>query len=191
MATRHDYDPKALTAARRRELKVSGRDKTRGRGSGLTPRVKKAIEALVHGLEPDRTLAVTIEQAAELAGITARALRTARLKPAVEAYYQQQMAALRSGERPASLRTIAAIRDDQMLRKNAAGMKVVLDASKTLAFDPPGQSNINVNVGVGVSGTTPGYVIDLSEPTERGPIIEHAPIGLDDSEPAPANFSDD
>lgn len=183
MATRHDYDPKALTAARRRELTKPGRVKTSGRGSGLTPRIKKAIEALVHGLEPDRALPVTIEQAAESAGITARALRTARLKPAVETYYQQQMAALRNGERPASLRTIAAIRDNQTLRKNAAGMKVVLDASKTLAFDPPGQSSINVSVGVGVTGATPGYVIDLSEPTERGTIIEHAPIGLDDCAP--------
>ncbi|MGK9282331.1 hypothetical protein [Sinorhizobium meliloti] len=176
MATRHDYDPKALTAARRRELTKPGRAKMGGRGSGLTPRVKKAIEALVHGLDPDRTLAVTIEQAAELAGITGRALRTARLKPAVEAYYQQQMAALRNGLKPASLRVIEAIRDDPALKSNAAGAKVRLDAAKTLAFDPPGQSNINVNVGVGVSGTTPGYVIDLSEPAERGPIIEHAPI---------------
>lgn len=176
MATRHDYDPKALTAARRRELTKPGRVKTSGRGSGLTPRIKKAIEALVHGLEPDRALPVTIEQAAESAGITSRALRTARLKPAVEAYYQQQMAALRNGLKPASLRVIEAIRDDPALKSNAAGAKVRLDAAKTLAFDPPGQSNINVNVGVGVGATTPGYVIDLSEPTERGPIIEHAPI---------------
>lgn len=177
MATRHDHDPKALTTARRRELSKPGRTKPSGRGSGLTPRVKRAIEILVHGLDEDRAAPVTLEAAAERAGITDRALRAARLKPAVETYFQQQMAAMRNGERPASIRAIAAIRDDTALKSNAAGARVRLEAAKTLAFDPPGQQvNVQVNNTVSV---TPGYVLDLRpDDNGRDRHIDHTVIGL-------------
>lgn len=160
MATRHDYDPKALTAARQREAAKRNGKKLIGRGSGLTPRVRKAIEFLVHGFDEDRSLPVTLEAAANRAGITARAFRRARNLPAVDIYYQQEMVALRNGERPASLRAIASIRDDTALKATAAGNKVRLDAAKSLAFDPPGQQ-VNVSVGIGMTIETPGYVIDL------------------------------
>ncbi|WP_068951547.1 hypothetical protein [Pararhizobium polonicum] len=170
MAANHGTSPKALTAARRREASKPGRDKAAGRGSGLTPRVRQAIDRLVFGDDNDRAAIVRLEDAASFAGITSRALRAAMLKPAVDGYYQQQMIALRNGERAASIRTIANIRDDPKLMDNAAGATARLKAAERLAFDPPGQ-NINVNVGVHTNAVTPGYVIDLEGGRRRR--LEH------------------
>lgn len=159
MAARHDLSPTALTAARRRKL---AQPKTSGRGSGLTPRVKKAVELFVFGFEDDKTASVSIASAAEASGLTDRALRAAWHKPAVQAYYQQQMAMLRNGEKPASIRTIAAIRDDTGLKSTAAGQRVRLDAAKAFVQDDlaaPATTNIMINNTI----ETPGYVIDLSE----------------------------
>lgn len=166
MATRHDADPQALIAARQREAVKPGRQKLAGRGSGLTPRVKQAIEFLVFGDDSGETL--RLDDAADKAGITGRTLRAALLKPAVDAFYSRQVAAYRNGERAASFRKIVEIRDDPLLGKSPAGMKVALDAAKTMAFDPPGQSQVNVQVNNNVT-VTPGYVIDLSpEPNKHG-----------------------
>ncbi len=159
MAARHDLSPKALTAARRHKL---AQPKTSGRGSGLTPRVKKAVELFVFGFEDDKTASVSIASAAEASGLTDRALRAAWQKPAVQAYYQQQMALLRNGEKPASIRTIAAIRDDTGLKNTAAGQRVRLEAAKAFVQDDltaPATTNIMINNTI----ETPGYVIDLSE----------------------------
>ncbi len=169
MATRHDADPKALMAARRREAAKPGRQKTSGRGSGLTPRVKQAIELIVYG--DDLGPATRQKEAAERVGMGLSSLRAALAKPAVDAYYRQQLALYRNGERAQSLRTMAEIRDDPALKGNAAGATARLKAAERLAFDQPGQA-VNVNVGVDVSVTTPGYVIDLTEP-ERPKVIEH------------------
>ena len=169
MATRHDYDPKALLAAKRRATKAAPTDKRKG--SGLTPRVQKAIEVLVHGLEDDNQACLTFEDAAKHAGITARALRAAMLKPAVDGFYQREMISLRNGARAASIRAIIGIRDDKSL-VSPAGKKVVLEAAKVLAFDPPG-STIGVNVHVGVKVETAGYVIDLSGDDDDRHVIDH------------------
>lgn len=172
MAIRLDADPKALTAARRREASKPGRNKASGRGSGLTPRVKRAIELLVFGDEHECTAIMRLQDAADLAGIKARALRYAMLKPAVDAFYQQQLISLRNGERAASLRTLAEIRDDPKLKENAAGATARIKAAERLAFDQPGQQvTINTQVNVNGAPVTPGYVIDLTEDTHRQ--IEH------------------
>jgi hypothetical protein len=175
MAVRHDAKPTALTAARRREASKRGLQSS-GRGSGLTPRIKQAIEHLVFGVDGEPGAIVRMQDAAESVGLTCRALRAAMLKPAVEAHYNRQMAAMRNGERAASIRKMVAIRDDAGAMKTPAGMKVVLDASKALAFDTPA-STISVNVGVGltVGGEKPGYVIDLSSfPAEEHPTLPAA-----------------
>lgn len=167
MAAKHQTSPKALVAARRREASKPGRQKQSGRGSGLTPRVRQAIDRLVFGDEAQPTAIVRLMDAATFAGLQPRALRVAMLKPAVDAYYQRQMIALRNGERAASLRTIAEIRDDPALKGNAAGATARLKAAERLLYDPPGQS-VQVNVGVAVQATvTPGYVIDLTPEDEE------------------------
>ncbi len=169
MAARHDADPKALMAARRREAAKPGRQKTSGRGSGLTPKVRKAIEALV--FDDSLAPATRLKEAAERIGIGVSSLRAAMLKPAVDAYYRQQLALYRNGERAQSLRTLAEIRDDPRLKGSAAGATAQIKAAERLAFDQTGQA-VNVNVGVDVNVATPGYVIDLTEP-DRPKVIEH------------------
>lgn len=168
MAVRHDADPKALIAAKKRETSKRGRHKPSGRGSGLTPSVKEAIELLIFGKEGEPGAVLRLEDAAGAAGISGRALRAAMLKPAVEQFYQQQLAALRNGERAASIRTIAQIRDDAKLKETAAGQNVRLKAADTLAFDRPGtQIQVNTQVNVNGQAVTPGYVIDLSGAREK------------------------
>lgn len=153
MASKHTDHPRALTRARRK--------RPPGKRNGLTPRVRKAIEHLVFGLD-DHKPAETLKEAAEAAGITDRALRAAFLKPAVLAHYRQECKALREGERARNIRVAAEIRDDGKLKQSAAGQKVRLDAARQLDQDLYDQ-NAPINVGVQVNVETPGYVIDLSE----------------------------
>ncbi|KRB61378.1 hypothetical protein ASE04_21140 [Rhizobium sp. Root708] len=165
MPTRHDADPKALLAARRREVAKPGRHKATGRGSGLTASVRTAIEYLVFGKEGEPATILKLEDAASAAGITGRALRAAMLKPSVEQFYQQQVVSLRNGERAASIRTIAQIRDDEKLKATAAGQNVRLKAADTLAFDKPGTQVVN-HTQINNVNVTPGYVIDLTPDTD-------------------------
>ncbi|NRP19902.1 hypothetical protein LPJGGPFB_03160 [Ensifer adhaerens] len=179
MAVRHDNSPIALQRALKREAMKPGRDKNVGRGSGLTPRVRKAVELMVFGKEEDRRANVAIDDAASAVGLSARTLREALLKPAVMRFHQEMYAALRSGEKPASVRVMAAIRDDQSLRRTAAGQKVQLDAAKALAYEPVGhQVQINTQVNLNGQYVTPGYVIDLSESDERETTIDHSLIDV-------------
>lgn len=162
MAVRHDYDPKALMAARKREAAKPGRQKVSGRGSGLTPRIKKAIELMVFGRDEDRRANVSANEAAAEVGLKPRSLVEALRKPAVIQYHQEMYAALRAGEKPTSVRVMAAIRDDKTLRSTAAGQKVQLDAAKALAYEPVGhQVQVNTQVNMNGQVVTPGYVIDL------------------------------
>lgn len=188
MAVRHDYDPKALMAARKREAAKPGRQKLSGRGSGLTPRIKKAIELMVFGRDEDRRASVTAEEAAAQVGLKTRSLVEALRKPAVIRYHQEMYAALRAGEKPTSVRVIAAIRDDESLRSTAAGQKVQLDAAKALAYEPVGHE-IQVNTQVNVNGhvVTPGYVLDLT-PDEFE--VQAAAVSADDQVFLPPNYSE-
>jgi hypothetical protein len=175
MAVRHDNSPTALVAAKAREASKRGRHKQSGRGSGLTPTVMTAIELLIFGKKDDPGAILKLEDAANAAGISGRALRAALLKPAVEHFYQKQLAALRNGERAASIRTIAQIRDDTALKATAAGQNVRLKAADTLAFDrPETQVNVQVNNTVNV---TPGYVIRIGGSKGRSPpTIDATPV---------------
>ncbi|MGO7424922.1 hypothetical protein ACCT09_35240, partial [Rhizobium ruizarguesonis] len=85
------------------------------------------------------------------------------------------LAALRNGERAASIRTIAQIRDDTALKATAAGQNVRLKAADTLAFDrPETQVNVQVNNTVNV---TPGYVIRIGGSKGRSPpAIDATPV---------------
>lgn len=162
MAVRHDADPKALVAARKREAAKPGRNKVSGKGSGLTPRIRQAVELMVFGKPEDRRANVTVEDAAASVGLTARTLREALLRPAVINFHQQMVTAMRSGEKAASVRVMAAIRDDASLRSTAAGQKVQLDAAKALAYEPAGHAiQVNTQVNLSSQPLTPGYVLDL------------------------------
>lgn len=162
MAARHDASPKALMKAREREASKPGRNKLLGRGSGLTPRVRQAVELMIYGRPGDPRARVTLKEAAETVGISERTLKAAVLKPAVMAFHQKIYEALRTGEKPASVRVIAAIRDDVTLRTTAAGQKVQLEAAKALAYEPSShQVQVNTQVNVDGRSVTPGYVIDL------------------------------
>ncbi len=150
-------------SARQREAMKPGREKLSGRGSGLTPRIRQAVELMVYGRPDDSRARVTLKDAAETVGMTERTLKAAVLKPAVMAYHHKIYEAMRAGEKPASVRVIAAIRDDATLRGTAAGQKVQLDAAKALAYEPLSHAvQINTQVNIDGRSVTPGYVIDLS-----------------------------
>lgn len=159
MAPRRDVSPTALIAAREREAAKPGRQKPSGRGSGLTPKVRKAIEILIcaDDLDPKKAN----EQAAERAGISGRSLKAALDKPSVRKFYNQQIEIYREGLKAVAVRTIGDVMTDPMLKATAAGARVRLDAAKTALIDNPGAAiNLHVNTQVNV---TPGYVIDLTE----------------------------
>lgn len=147
--------PVALVANRMR--KASKRKRI-----GLTKRIRAAIDTLVWGKDEQ---VVGWEIAAAAGGISVRSLRDAINKPAVLAYYREQMRALREGHRPANIHTAAEIRDDPALKKTAAGQRVRLAAAALLDADlTQGPNAVSVNVGVNV--VTPGYVMDLREPDQ-------------------------
>ncbi len=158
-----------LIAARQREAVKPGRHKPSGRGSGLTPKVRKAIEILISAddLNPKNMN----DDAAERAGISGRALKAALQKPSVRRFMNEQIEIYRDGLKAVAVRTIGDVMTDPMLKTTAAGARVRLDAAKTALIDNPG-SNVNVQVNTQVN-ITPGYVIDLTEeqPAPFTPII--------------------
>lgn len=157
MAARHDASPDALIAARQREAVKPGRQKPSGRGSGLTPKVRKAIDILISAddLNPKNMN----DDAAERAGISGRALKAALQKPSVRRFMNEQIDIYREGLKAVAVRTIGDVMTDPLLKTTAAGARVRLDAAKTALIDNPGSStNLHVNTQVNV---TPGYVIDL------------------------------
>lgn len=159
MAARHDVSPNALIAARQREAAKPGRQKPSGRGSGLTPKVRKAIEILISAddLNPKNMN----DDAAERAGISGRALKAALQKPSVRRFMNEQIEIYLEGLKAVAVRTIGDVMTDPMLKTTAAGARVRLDAAKTALSDNPG-SNVNVHVNTQVN-ITPGYAIDLTE----------------------------
>lgn len=169
MAVRHDYDPKAMMVAKQREAAKPGRAKPAGRGSGLTPKIRRAIELMVFGDEHGKRYP-SDREAAAAANVTLRTLREAMRKPAVEAHYNAQMVAKRHGLKAIGLGVIEDVMTNDDLRKTAAGNKVRTDAAKVVLVDAAdAQVNIQINNSVKV---TPGYVIDLSEEKPRMPVLE-------------------
>lgn len=157
MAARHDASPDALITARQREAMKPGRQKPSGRGSGLTPKVRKAIEILISAddLNPKNMN----DDAAERAGISGRALKAALQKPSVRRFMNEQIEIYREGLKAVAVRTIGDVMTHPMLKTSAAGARVRLDAAKTALIDNHGSStNLHVNTQINVA---PGYVIDL------------------------------
>ncbi|MGY5803380.1 hypothetical protein ACXHMN_18785 [Rhizobium sp. LEGMi12c] len=149
-------------AARRREAAKPGRQKMSGRGSGLTPKVRKAIEAIVYGI--DGADVSTMKAAAVAAGLSDKALRDAFKKPSVLAHFRGAVQTRQEMLKARSVDTLEGIMTDKKLMETPAGAKVRLDAAKSVLQEPASsQMNIQVNVGQQV---TPGYVIDLSHREE-------------------------
>lgn len=172
MATRHDKSPTALATTRHRQAMAN-----RKRGTGVTPRIRKAVETLVFGFEGmPPSEAVTMTAAAKHVGLSPRAFRMAFTKPAVMALFQEQINLLRTGERVANIRAAIEIRDDPTLKQSPAGQKVRLNAAKQLDADlekRPDAPAVNINV------RSPGIVIRLKgrdralEAPTHGKTIEH------------------
>jgi hypothetical protein len=168
MAARHEASPDALIAARQREAVKPRRQKPSGRGSGLTPKVRKAIEILVSAddLNPKNMN----DDAAERAGISGRALKAAFQKPSVRRFMNKQVEIYREGLKAVAVRTIGDVMTDLMLKTTAAGARVRVDAAKTALAENPG-SNINLHVNMQVN-ITPCSAIDLTDETPAAaPII--------------------
>lgn len=157
MAVRHDYDPKALMQAMKREPARSN--------GGLTPRVRRAIDIIVFGDDAgtDRSDIAAVATAAGLK--SHRTLWEAIKKPAVDDYYRQQLAAKKTGLKAMGLNTIEDVMRNPELRKTPAGNKVRTDAAKVVLHEPAGsQVNVQVNNTVKV---TPGYAIVLNRKFPR------------------------
>lgn len=135
----------------------------------VTPRIRQAIEHMVHdGM--DRRIA------AETVGLTDHGLRTAMHKPHVLAYLNEQMEVLRTAARPRALRKMVDLLD-------AKTERIQFESAKYLdGMDRPshavGATQVNVQVTTNTKVETPGYVIDLSEYSrsaqpESGKQIDH------------------
>ncbi len=139
----------------------------------VTPRLRTAIEAMVFdGLKRP--------EAAEHAGLTDHAVRTALTKPHVLAYLNECQEMLRTSARPRALNRVIKLIDE------AESDKVKLEASKYIdGMDRPshtvGATQVNVQVNNNVS-VTPGYVIDLTA-TQAESIRKIAHLDADDAIP--------
>jgi hypothetical protein len=153
MAARHDQNPLALVKAREEKpLKPK---------TGLTPRIRKAVDFMVFGHPDNPGENVTVAKAADLVGMTARTIREALEKPAVKTYFRQCFSSLREAEKPASVRLAAEVRNDVNMKSTAAGRRVQLEAAKLLLTEPSGPQ-VNFNTQINNVSVTPGYVIDLT-----------------------------
>ncbi|MDJ1633205.1 hypothetical protein [Rhizobium rhizogenes] len=171
MATRHDGDPKALLAARRRETAKPARQKMSGRGSGLTPKVKLAIEAIVFGV--DGADISTMKAAAVVAGLSDKALRDAFKKPSVLAHYRDAVRTRQEVLKARAVDTLEGIMTDKKLMDTPTGGKVRLDAAKAV-LQEPASSQTNIQVNVDGRQVTPGYVIRIDRSKDgrgRQPVI--------------------
>ncbi len=122
--------------------------RTKPKGDYLSPRVKRAIVAMVfHG--KDR------ETAAQSAGLKDSSFRAVFAMPKVRQFYGDCLDVLRSGAVAEGINTIIE------LNRGAESEHVRLQAAKYL--DSEGQSDkqqVNVNVGI---VNAPGYSIQMSE----------------------------
>lgn len=125
-----------------------------------TPRIREAIEHMVHN-GMDRRVA------AETVGLTDHGLRTALHKPHVLAYLNEQMEVLRTAARPRALRKMVELLD-------AKTERVQFESAKYLdGMDRPshavGATLVNVQVNNSVKLDMPGYVIDLTSDSPNTP----------------------
>lgn len=143
MAARHEASPDALIAARQREAVKPRRQKPSGRGSGLTPKVRKAIEILVSA--DDLNSKNMNDDAAERAGISGRALNAALQKPSVRRFMNEQIEIYREGLKAVAVRTIGDVIDlrrdkDSAVRRDGRDRAALCDVRysppKVLEHDP-------------------------------------------------------
>ena len=175
MAPRIDSDPRALLASRQRQ------NQPKTKAFGLTPRIRRAIDIIVHGPDDGGAAPATMAQAAKLAGLSPRSLQKAFDKPSVLSYYKAQMRLLRDGHRPANVRSLAEIRDDPALKSSAAGARARVAAIAQLETDPDVRAGINIDIHSTVNVTEKaGYVIDLSAHPFQPLTIDHDPYGQSD-----------
>lgn len=145
----HSASPKALARANRKAARPTRGDK------GLTPRVKAAIDALIYD-------GCNLTQASAKARLTDRAFRDALRKPEVLAYYKAEYAAYRDAARAGNVRAVLRIRDNEDLAETAAGANAVINAAHYLDGPRDPAPGVNVNIGVNVNQTAPGYQIDAT-----------------------------
>lgn len=127
----------------------------------LSPRVRRAIEALVTGE------CKTQKDAAALAGMSAEWLCTQLKKPEAEVFYEE-----RSRQTIARAKMRASRRLEELL--DASSEHVSLDASKhVLAIGgiKPIEQGTNINI---TNNIAPGYVIDMRDPRDEN-IVDITP----------------
>jgi hypothetical protein len=124
----------------------------------ITPRVKRAIELIVHE-------AMTFDQAAREVNFSLRALRLAMNKPHVMAYYKGECEVFRDCRRARNYQRLAAIADDQnnMPAVNAikAMMGLELEQTNNKQTASPGVTIRIVNVAT-TNPTTNQAIVDAT-----------------------------
>lgn len=106
---------------------------------------------------------LTLIEAGEVLGMRRRQARFISEQPVWHKYHASLLQAFREGHKAEALRTVVQVMRADGENK-AADRKVKLTAASMLLGDAiaqQGQTQVNVQVGVGVA-VTPGYVIDLS-----------------------------
>jgi hypothetical protein len=115
--------------------------------------------------------------------------RTYRGYPAFKGYYLNCLAEIRDGERDRNLMTAVEIRDDETMKRSAAGGRVRIEAARFIE-GRDGGIDVNVNVGLGIGvNVEPGYMVDVSGHVEAAQDIigrakTRAPTVID-AEPLP------
>jgi len=145
----------------------------------VTGRLRTAIEAMVFE-------GATRPEAAEIAGMQDKSLRSALTKSHVLAYLNEQMEVLRTGARPKALNRIINLVD------KSGSDRVRLDAARYIdGMDRTvHQQGSQVNVQVNNRIELPGYVIDLSAYPANGAqqidhLEQHGAKSLEDNEDVP------
>jgi hypothetical protein len=135
-----------------------GRKRT---AAALPRRAAELVELMVLG-DPDRPLdgPMSLEQAAARMGIKAKSTGRFYLNlPNARSYFNSLCEKLREGEVPRNLWAAIGIRDDQEMKKTAAGNRVRLEAIKSI--EKRDGTGVNVSVNVGGAEIVPGYLVAL------------------------------
>lgn len=148
--------------------------RTQGRGNGgLTPRIRRVIDAIVFDGR-------TRNEAAQDEGITENAAYQALRKPAVLAYWNEQLKVLRSGARARNLHRAFEIRDQD------GNLTAAMQALKWL--EPQEHQGVNVSInntfapGIVIGGVDPEYAerarqLEQLYADDAKPLIEHDEVG--------------
>ena len=125
----------------------------------IPPRAKQLIELMTVGPADGSAPPMTLDQAAVRMGIKRSTAAYYFRLPGARSFYLQILQDLREGERVQNLHAAVGIRDDDEMKKTAAGNRVRLEAVRFLE-NRDGGITINNTVGVGVN-LTPGYQVAI------------------------------